>query len=92
MKESDPQAPKIEFPCPNYPIKVMGDNVPHYSRVVIEIIERHAPGFDQTIIRESVSRNGRFVSLTMEITATGTAQLQAMFDDLKGTGLVKMVL
>ena len=38
------------------------------------------------------SRNGRFQSLRVTITATGNDQLQALFASLKATGRVHMVL
>ncbi|MFP8965705.1 YbeD family protein [Pokkaliibacter sp. CJK22405] len=92
MSDKEPQAPKIEFPCHNYPVKIVGDNVPHYEVTVLEIVERHAPGYDQGRNRTNPSSNGRFVSITVMITATGPEQLQALFDDLRATGLVRMVL
>ena len=47
---SEPEAPKIEFPC-DYPIKVLGRSGDEFQQVVMEIFERHAPGYD----RESLS-------------------------------------
>ena len=41
---------------------------------------------------ERFSANGRFMSLTVTIVATGPAQLQALFEELKATGRVHMVL
>lgn len=88
---SHPEAPKIEFPC-DYPIKVMGDAGEALQSLVIEVMERHAPGFDQSAVTIRVSSKGTFQSITVTITATGLVQLQAIFDDLKGSELVKMVL
>lgn len=89
---SQPEAPKIEFPCEGYPIKIMGYAEPRFREHVLTVIERHAPGFDATRTTVRDSRNGRFQAMTVFITATGTAQLQAIFDDLKGSELVQMVL
>ncbi len=88
---SHPEAPKIEFPC-DYPIKVMGDAGEALQSLVIEVMERHAPGFDQSAVTIRDSSKGTFQSITVTITATGLVQLQAIFDDLKGSELVKMVL
>jgi len=60
--------------------------------LVVEVMETHAPGFDQTKITVRDSRNGTFQAITVTITATGVNQLQALFDDLKVSPLVKMVL
>lgn len=86
------QAPKIEFPCPRYPVKVIGEASPDFSGLVVEIIQRHAPDFDQTTLSVRDSSNGRFMSVNVFITATGVEQLQAIHLDLRATGRVHMVL
>ena len=88
----DVAAPKIDFPCERYPIKVIGDAGEGFSEVVIEVIQRHAPDFDETTVVTRDSRNGRFLSLQVLITATGVEQLQAIHVDLRATGRVHMVL
>ncbi|MFW8314620.1 DUF493 family protein, partial [Klebsiella pneumoniae] len=42
--------------------------------------------------QERASSQGRFVSVQVRITATGTEQLQAIHFDLRATGRVHMVL
>jgi len=86
------QPPKIEFPCENYPIKVLGESSKDMHRFVIEIMERHAPGFDQTRITINESSKGRFQSLTIWITATGVDQLSAIHNDLRVNSMIKMVM
>lgn len=86
------QPPKIEFPCENYPIKVLGESGPELHQYVIDIMQRHAPGFDQTRITINESSKGRFQSLTVWITATGIEQLSAIHDDLRLNRLIKMVM
>ncbi len=90
MSENEP--PKIEFPCPDYPIKVMGVASVEYREAVLEIMETHAAGFDRTRVRIKESRNGTFHSVTVFIEATGVEQLQNIFDDLKQHPDTKMVL
>lgn len=92
MTDTDVQAPKIEFPSERYPIKVIGEAGEGFSELIIEIIQRHAPGFDETTLVTRDSRNGRFLSVQVLITATGVEQLQAINDDLRATGRVHMVL
>ncbi len=89
---SEPSAPKIEFPCENYPIKVIGDNHPTLQDRVIEIMQKHAPDIDLAQISQHVSRNGSFVSIRVRIRATGESQLKSIHADLLATGLVKMVM
>ncbi|BAU72427.1 DUF493 domain-containing protein [Metapseudomonas furukawaii] len=88
----DVQAPKIEFPCERYPIKVIGDAGDGFADLVIEVIQRHAPGFDASTLVVRDSRNGRFLSVQVLITATSVDQLQAIHIDLRATGRVHMVL
>jgi putative lipoic acid-binding regulatory protein len=87
----EPEAPKIEFPC-DYPIKVLGRSGEAFESIILEVFERHAPGFDQQTIAARVSRKGTFTALTITITATGPDQLEALHQDLMATGLVNMVL
>jgi putative lipoic acid-binding regulatory protein len=92
MTDTDVQAPKIEFPCERYPIKVIGEAGEGFNDLIIEIMQRHAPGFDETTLVTRDSRNGRFLSVQVLITATGVEQLQAIHTDLRATGRVHMVL
>lgn len=89
---TDVQPPKIEFPAPGYVIRVMGDSGEPLRAHVIEVFERHASDFDRNTIMIRPSRNGRFESINVSITATGIEQLQAIFDDLKKHAAVQMVL
>jgi len=88
---ADMEAPKIEFPC-DYPIKVVGKAGAELHTLVLEVMEIHTEGFDQTRITIRDSRNRNFQAITATITATGEPQLQAIFADLKVSPLVKIVL
>jgi uncharacterized protein len=88
---ADQEPPKIEFPC-DYPIKVLGREREDFRSVVIEVFERHAPGFDTETIVVKASSKGTFTSMTITITATGPEQLKALHEDLMATGLVQMVI
>ena len=88
---TNPEPPKIEFPC-DYPIKVMGSAGEPLYQHVMTVMERHAPGFDQTLVTVRDSSKGTFQSITVVITATGKPQLEDIFEDLKTSNAVKMVL
>ncbi|PTU74085.1 DUF493 domain-containing protein [Pseudomonas mangrovi] len=92
MSDSQVNPPKIEFPCPRYPIKVVGDAGEDFRELVIEVVQRHAPDLDTTSLVVRESSKGRFVSVQVLITATGVDQLQAIHVDLRATGRVHMVL
>lgn len=89
---SQPEAPKIEFPCENYPVKVLGRCCDDYADAVLEIFRVHAPGFDLGRIQIRDSKNGTFRSLTVYITATGMDQLQNLHRDLQAHDYVHMVI
>ena len=88
---SDPQAPKIEFPC-DYPIKVIGNSAPDFVEFVVSVVERHAPGVSDNKVTVKDSSGGRFASVNLTIRATGEPQLKALFEELKASGRVHMVL
>jgi putative lipoic acid-binding regulatory protein len=89
---SQKEPPKIEFPCDDYPIKVLGTGVDDYEQLVIDIIRVHAPDFDATSMQVRDSRNGRFRSITVYIRATGPDQLQRIHTDLTAQSFVHMVM
>ena len=85
------EAPKLEYPCA-YPIKVMGLHEPDFTDCVLEVIRRHDPELDEDNIRHRPSSNGKYISVTVVITATGPSHIEAIFLDLKATGRISMVL
>ena len=87
----EPKAPKIEFPC-DYVIKVIGNAAPDFTEFVVEVVEQHAPGITEADITVTDSSRGRFSSVQLRILATGEDQLKALFEDLKASGRVHMVL
>jgi uncharacterized protein len=92
MNKNDLPPPVIEFPCPRYPIKVIGDAGEGFAEMVIAVMQRHAPDFDPSTLTRRDSSNGRFHSFQVLITATGPLQLEAINSDLRATGRVHMVL
>lgn len=89
---TEQQPPKIEFPCENYAIKIIGDSCETFVDIVIEVVQRHAPEVDsETIIRRD-SSNGRFLSVQVHIHAQSIEQLENINRDLRETGIVRMVL
>lgn len=90
MTEQEP--PKIEFPCEGYPIKIMGEQSDEFHRTALDIVEKHAPGFDRNRLSVRESSKGTFQSITVLITATGIEQLKALHADLMAMPQTKMVL
>jgi len=88
-------APKIEFPC-DYVIKVIGEAAPDFREFVVDVVCRHDPELAVSDLAERVSvnasRNGRYQSVQVTMVATGETQLKALFEELRGSGRVHMVL
>ena len=81
----------LEFPCA-FPLKVMGLSSDALAQTVLEIVRRHAPGFDGAQMEMRASSGGKYVSLTCTINATSKPQLDALYRELSGHPLVKVVL
>jgi putative lipoic acid-binding regulatory protein len=81
----------IVFPCA-YPIKVIGEEDDAFVSNVCDIVAAHDPHFSSEKVVEKKSRAGRFCSLTIELQATGEAQILAIFNAVKQLPQVKLVL
>lgn len=92
MNETPQEAPRIEFPHADYPIKVIGDAVEGFRDMVISVMRQFDPTFDADKVVVRDSRNGRFLTVQAHILATGEDQLKAIHEALKETGHVHMVL
>ena len=81
----------LEFPCA-FPLKIMGLSNVALAQTVLDIVLRHAPDFDGATMEMRASSGGKYVSLTCTITATSKPQLDALYRELSGHPLVKVVL
>jgi len=81
----------ISFPS-KFPIKVMGANSDDFEVLVVPIIEKHATIEGEAGVKARLSRGGRFVSLTVFITAESQQQLDAIYRELSAHGRVLMML
>lgn len=85
-------APKIEFPSPNYPVKVLGETADDYQEFVVNLMRKYAPDFDEKRLKFNQSSNGRFTSITFFITAESLEQLENMHKDFIQHDRIKMVM
>ncbi|GEM_PF-150379 len=85
-------APKIEFPCANYPIKVVGNCIAGYDAIIIEVLRRYDAKLDVSKVHAKDSAKGTFRSITLYITATGKDQLEKLHAELMSLDCVKMVM
>lgn len=89
-----PEAPTdslIVYPSP-FPVKVMGPAAPGFLPAVVGVVRRHDPDFDPATVEMRSSREGKYTSLTVTVTATSREQLDALYKDLCDHPMVVMVL
>ncbi|HSQ71809.1 MAG TPA: DUF493 family protein [Rubrivivax sp.] len=81
------------IPYPSaFPIKVMGEHVQGFEAAVVAVARQFDPGFDETSIERRPSSAGKYLGLTITVTATSRAQLDELYRTLSTHPLVKVVL
>ena len=81
----------LEFPC-EFPIKMMGRDTPEFRATARTLVENHVGLLGEERIQTTLSRNGRFVSVTVMVTATSQQQLDDIYRDVSAHDDVLMAL
>lgn len=81
----------LEFPC-EFPIKMMGENTAEFAATARALVEIHTGPLDDSRIQNALSRNERFVSVTVTINAESKQQLDDIYRDLSAHKGVLMAL
>ena len=81
----------IDYPSA-FPIKVMGLNAEHFVQTVTQIARQFDPAFDAATVELRPSRQGRYLGVTITVTATSRAQLDDLYRALTSHPMVKVVL
>lgn len=81
----------IEYPC-LFPIKVMGLKVDALLSAVTTLALQFDPFFDATAVELRESSGGKYLGITITITATSREQLDGLYHALTAHPLVKVVL
>ena len=79
----------MTFPC-SFPIKLMGRESAAFRETVKALVENHTGPLDDDAIESSLSRNGRFVSIT--VVAESREQLDNIYRDATAHDDVIMAL
>ena len=91
MQDIPPDQSLIEYPS-RFPIKVMGANVDGFVHAVTEVARRFDPTFDATTVEMRPSSGGKYLGVTVTITATSREQLDELYRTLSTHPMVKVVL
>lgn len=86
-----PQESLIEYPS-LFPIKVMGVKQDGFVHAVTAIARAHDPSFDASTIELRDSSGGKYLGVTITVTATSREQLDNLYRALTSHPMVKVVL
>jgi len=81
----------IEYPS-DFPIKVMGKQVPDMAQVLTAVVQQFDPEFEPTSVEMRPSKAGNYLGLTFTVRATSREQLDALYRALHGHPMVSVVL
>ena len=81
----------IEYPSA-FPIKVMGANAEGFVQAMIEVARRFDPALDAQAVTTRPSKAGKYLGVTLTVTATSREQLDALYTTLTAHPMVKVVL
>jgi putative lipoic acid-binding regulatory protein len=81
----------LEFPCA-FPIKMMGRNAPEFYTTVRSLVEKHTGALDDSAIKTALSRNSRFISVTVTVNAKSQQQLDDIYREVTSNDDVLMAL
>ena len=81
----------IEYPS-QFPIKVMGEKADGMVAAITAIAHQFDPKFDASTIELRESKGGKYLGVTVTITATSREQLDELYRTLGKHPMVKVVL
>jgi uncharacterized protein len=81
----------LEFPC-RFPIKAMGADDGAFETLVVELVRKHAPDLAEASVASRASQGGKYLSVTVTVTATSREQLDNIYRELTACEQVLMAL
>jgi len=91
LPEIPPDKSLIEYPS-DFPIKVMGPTHDAFAATILEVVVRHDPDFHEGKMEARPSAKGNYTGLTVIVRATSREQLDALYSELSGHPMVKIVM
>lgn len=70
------------FPC-EYPFKLVC--LPQAAAQIQAIVMANRPAHEQPRVQQRASRNGKYLALTITVTANSAEEIEAVYAALKGT-------
>ena len=81
----------IDFPC-DFPIKIIGIVNEEFTSIIVNIIKKHLPKFDEHKIEMKGSSGGKYISLTCTVHVVSKNQLDDLYRELSSLTMTKFVL
>jgi len=81
----------LSFPC-EFPIKVVGLRDNQFEMTVFGIIRRYFPDLSETAISTRTSKDGKYLAITVTVTAQSKQQLDQVYIELSEHEYVIMAL
>jgi putative lipoic acid-binding regulatory protein len=81
----------IKYPC-EFPIKVMGKQVPDLAQTLTAVVLEFDPDFDPATVEMRPSKAGNYMGLTFTVHATSRAQLDNLYKALHAHHMVSVIL
>ena len=81
----------IEYPS-QFPIKVMGLKVEGLVHAITTVAQHFDPAFDASTVELRESSGGKYLGVTITVTATSREQLDELYRTLSTHPMVKVVL
>ncbi|MBQ7528703.1 DUF493 domain-containing protein [bacterium] len=91
IAKHDPQGKAMQFPC-KFPIKIFGRSEGDFLKYAFDLVSVHVPELKLEHCRQTSSKKGNFVSVTVEIVAQSREQLDKIYADLKNDEKVVAML
>ena len=81
----------LSFPCA-FPIKAMGKADDGFDAFIVEIVRKFSPDLREGAVKSRLSKEGRYVSVTVTIQAQSQQQLDNIYMQLTAEKRVLMAL
>ena len=92
MTQDNPQHQDgIKFPCV-FPLKVMGLNHVDFPQFVLQVLQQHVVGIDESCMKTRLSKTQKYISVTMTFMAQSRQQIDNIYHQLNASEWTKMSL
>lgn len=81
----------LKFPC-DFPLKIIGLANTDFEIAALMIVRAHAPNLTEGAITTRLSKDGKYLAMTIIIPATSQEQLDNLYQTLTASESVIMVL